>query len=116
MGGFQRHPEEMMGPLFLQIPLQRLLPVSLIQKVSLARGVQMTFQRWGVCGQSPKGRPDMRIPVQVIYQEGEAVGKTGRKGEESVRRQVCDFRRCLVWDSFSWQWQGTSGALSYALS
>lgn len=51
-----------MGPLFLQIPLQRLLLVSLIQKVSLARGVQMTFQGRGVCGQSPKGRPDMRIP------------------------------------------------------
>lgn len=85
MGGFQRHPEEMMGPLFLQIPLQRLLPVSLIQKVSLACGVQMTFQRWGVCGQSPKGRPDMRIPVQVIYQEGEAVGKTEGKVKKACK-------------------------------
>ena len=62
MGGFQRHPGEIRGPWFLQIPLQRLLLVSLVQKVSLARGVQMTFQGWGVCGQSPKDRPDMRIP------------------------------------------------------
>lgn len=74
-----------MGPLFLQIPLQRLLLVSLIQKVSLACGVQMTFQGWGDCGQSPKSRPDMRIPVQVIYQEGEAVEKTGKKGEGSMQ-------------------------------
>ena len=69
--------------------------MSLIQMVSLAGGVQMTFQRWGVCGHSPKGRPDVRIPVQVIYQEGEAVAKTGRRGEESMQVQVRDFRRIL---------------------
>lgn len=88
--------------------------MSLIQKVSLAGGVQMPFRRWGVCGQSPKGRPDVRIPVQVIYQEGEAVAKTGRRGEECMQVQVRDFRRCPVQDSFSWWRQGTSEVLSYA--
>ena len=50
----------------------------------------------------------------MIYQEGEAVEKTGRKGEGSMQGQVCDFRSPEQ-DSFSWRLQGTSGVLSYAL-
>lgn len=94
--------EEIKGPLVLRITPQRRLPVSLIQKICLACGVQMTFQRWGVCVQRPKSRPDMRIPVQAIYREGETVGKTGMKVEES--KQGCDLSRCPVEDGFSWQW------------
>ena len=44
---------------------------------------------------SGKANLEMRIPVQVIYQEGEAVAKTGRRGEESMQVQVRDFRRVL---------------------
>lgn len=100
--------EELRGPLVLQIAPQRWLPVSYMQKICLACGVQVTFQTWGVLGSPQKHSDESDLsrdcsPEEASRQLGQQEGKL-RKVDKDVTSALV-----LGEGSFSWQRRDTWG-------